>query len=94
MKTILRMVAVIFVAAALTIRADPYTWSPTSGTLFQEEANWTPAAVPGSSDTAVFSGATTYSVTFNGNVTNTDVTIGSPVAGTDECMGTCNSTAD
>jgi len=34
MKMTLRMMAVACVTAAWTVHAVPYTWSPTSGTLF------------------------------------------------------------
>jgi len=83
MKMTLWLMAAACVAAVWSVRAATHTWSPASGTLFQEAANWSPSAVPGAADTAVFSGANTYAVTFNGNVTNAGVTVGSPVAGTD-----------
>ncbi len=78
-----RIMAVICMVPVCMVLAATNTWNPTSGTLFQEAANWSPSAVPGASDTAVFSGANKYAVTFNGSVMNADVTVGSPVAGTD-----------
>ncbi|MDD4018308.1 MAG: hypothetical protein PHV28_10235, partial [Kiritimatiellae bacterium] len=82
---IIRVTVVSALAATVSV-ADNYTWAPFegTGTVFQADSNWTPSgSVPGVSDTAAFSGANTYAVAFNGNVTNAGVTIGSPVAGTD-----------
>ena len=65
MRRIKRVAVAVVAALSATVSvADTYTWSPTSGTLFQEATNWFPSTgVPGAADTAVFSGANTYAVT-------------------------------
>lgn len=73
---------VILIAGALSAGAANYTWNGGSGS-FQTSANWTPSVVPGSADTAIFSTAGTYDVTFGGAVTNAGATVGASAVTTD-----------
>src|SRR5262245_26071240 len=53
-----------------------FTWNDSSGGLFDDPANWTPAGgPPGSGEDALFNLANTYTVTFQSDVTNATSTI-------------------
>lgn len=69
------LVSIVVVAR---VGATDYTWSGASGS-FQEAANWSPVAVPGTADNAKFTTAGTYAVSFAGDVANTGSTVGANV---------------
>lgn len=76
-------------ASVLTqvVRADGFSWSLSSGTgSFQTPTNWSPAGVPGVSDSVTFGAAATFGVSFAANVQNGGATVGSS-GGTDVTFG-------
>jgi hypothetical protein len=85
-RKVLRTVpaAIAMFAATSPLLAQVATWNNGSGGFFFTAGNWNPAAIPTGSTNLAFSlNIPGYQVTFNGNVTNPNVTATAGVFGWD-----------
>src|SRR5262245_29026002 len=72
--TFLGFILLIYAAPA---GAQSFNWLPTNGGLFDAAANWNPAGgPPNAGDTANFDLTSTYTTTFQSNVTTATVNVG------------------
>lgn len=73
-----RVIAFVLVLICMNGFAESYIWTGGTG-AFQTDSNWSPVGVPGEADTAGFTTAGTYGVTFAGDAQNAGATVGADV---------------